>query len=735
MGRDFLYFLMTPDNMFYYIDHGVVMQSGTPKPLIHTPDGWLDIQIGRTRNPRYFALDRTFTLPLDFVLDGAKILKSIFYKQGFEAAIKFAISEKRISFSDDRGVPLLTEDGIRILIDDNTALLTEDVPEYAPVYTLLYAGELDFTQFSQMGTKVTVNAMEGGPSKFLKANENVVREIPFTDSIAVNMTGVRLHQKAEFLVIDNYNEIDGDKYYDGHTLALNFVSQEAITSLGAGDEQRVKASNQAQTLWPANTWFLLSSEESSSIELEWDFNMTATLAPGIAALPGTKFFLQLILLQGPELPMVINELQQIQLDPLMMYNHPINFKGTYSGNVPANHRCILYMSANLNKPFTKFIYGTDPGSLKVKYTYVYPNTVIKAFRPLTLFKALAAKNGINKVSSKTLEKYKDVVITCGDSIRRIEDAVAKTSLSDFFNAFNTILSIGMAVIKDLLVLEEKSFFVNYTEPMNLGAAKTLKVAPAQDQLYNTVKIGFPSQNYEDVNGREEFCNTHTYSLPVTRITKELNLVSPYRADCYGVEFTRINLEGKTTTDDSADNDIFLLHIEDKVIVNPGQPDHGAYNLDRSLNPYASGLLETETVFNLWLSPKQCLYRNGSFVRSCLYKADAEKITFNTTEKNSQLVVSEPDKKIVAERADVMVTDLNPQLYNPIILEIETRVPYEAGPFLKRNIDNTWLFTYDNQSFIGFPVKDSIQPATNGSQVFQMYSAPQNDLDKLIEIMD
>ena len=68
-GPDHIYFLMNQANESYYVASGVVMTSSSPKPLQFSPDGWRNIQIVNQRNAKYFAMDRSFTVPLDYVKD------------------------------------------------------------------------------------------------------------------------------------------------------------------------------------------------------------------------------------------------------------------------------------------------------------------------------------------------------------------------------------------------------------------------------------------------------------------------------------------------------------------------------------------------------------------------------------------------------------------------------------------------------------------------------------------
>lgn len=695
-GRDHIYFLMDSSNKFYHVSNGMVLLSSTPRAIQSTPDGWRNIQITNQRNQKYFAVDRMFSVPLEFVKDGAQILKYLYYNRGLEEKVFLAIAKQQLYL---------------------------DATHYGYYYTLSYKGELDFSNFQHDGPKVTCNIMEGGMVKLIKAFENTNYEIPIDeDAITIKMDGVRLKQSANYLISNGALSTD----LAGHTVDATLLANEAITSIGAQSQQRVVSGNSTSDLWNLGQFFLTTGADAAQVTLNWDFRMTPTLASGIGAIFGTTISLQCRVLESvstefsiPGVPFGRNIDNKGGGDPLLLYNIKHNFQGTVTFTIPANVKCVLYMTANQNRDFTFFTYDND-GEFSIQYSYTHPTSYIKAFRPLDLIQKLIYQltEGQHTIASTTLDAYKDIVVTCGDAIRGIDGAKIKTTFYNFFQGYNTVIGIGAGMVGPQFRMEEKAYWVDYTDPIDLGEVKKLKISPATDFIYNNIKIGYPAQEYEDVNGRQEFNNTHEYRAPVTRVTKTLELVSPYRADCYGIEFTRINLEGKATTDDKADNDIFLIHIKDAPITE----DIGeVWELDRTLNATATGLLETETVFNLYLSPKHCFFRNSNYLRSLFYKQDNQFIRFQTTEKNAALVTD------VTENADVEIGTMDDALFQPNLLDADVRVPANVQTILDLNPVKAFTGTFVGISFTGIIIKVSSRPGDRASQQYQLLAAPNQDL--------
>jgi hypothetical protein len=391
------------------------------------------------------------------------------------------------------------------------------------------------------------------------------------------------------------------------------------------------------------------------------------------------------------------------------------------------------MSANNNRDLTFFTYNNDNGTFGIDYTYVHPQTYIKVLPPEYMFKKLIEKatNGEFLAESVVLASNHNISMTCGDAIRRIPGSKIKTSLSDFFTSYDIQLDLGMGDRSGKVILEPKYTWIDYNNPIDLGEVKGLRVKPATDYLYNTIKYGYPEQNYDDVNGKQEFNNSLLFTTPYTRVAKELSKISPYRADCYGIEFTRINLEGKTTTDNSSDNEVFLIHTE--AATTPDGPDGAPYyKLDRSLNATATGVLDPATVFNIYLSPKRLIERNGRFLHSLFYKLDGGKLLFQTTEKNAELKTTTP---LVIEKADVTIGNLLPQLFSPNLLEFETPAPVDLIEALEASPVRTFIGSYLGVPFAGIPVKVSAASETNEAQDYTLLASPGTSLEPLILIFE
>ncbi|HTE30276.1 MAG TPA: hypothetical protein VK666_07875 [Chryseolinea sp.] len=714
MGKDFLYFLMTADDRFYYEDNGVLMISGTPKPVQSTPDGWLDLEITKMLSDKYYGIDRTFSIPLDFVNDGGFIIKSLYYQYGVEAKVLLVITQRLISFSDDIGVPLLLEDGTRFqLEDDGGALLTEDVPEYGVYYSLLVKAAVNFTEFSHEGPRVTTRLLEAGVSQILKSDENTKVEIFLGDDAElIRFDGVVLQGGGTFQTVS----MEVDILSESTILPINLVGDETRTATARAQSQYYQASSTQ----PGGNEFkvefqttasgfddlggeILSTDTANTFHFDGRIEFDYPYGPGNTQ--ATRFY-------------VVTSTNRLLLFQLVDIH---GFDLNHDFTLEAGER--LFFGANSSPLVGGSPYGVrlKQNDLTLRYKSRKGTTYIKAYRGDVFFKKLAAKNGIPNAKSDALsKKFTKIFITCGDAVRGLPGVSVKTSMSDFFTSLNVPCCLGMTISKEVLILEEKSTMYDFTKPLDLGQSKNARITPSKEHLISGLKIGYPEQDYTDVNGRQEFNNTLEFTTPVKSVSKVLELVSIYRTDCFGMEFLRANFDGRTTTDSSSDNDVFMVYCEDERTVVDGV---SAYNLNRDLNAtVTNGLLEPDSVFNLWFSPKSCVYRQGPYIRSFFYKMDDGDLIFTTAPKNKDLVFN-----TLTEGADVHLSTLGVRLFTPNIIEFETIVAPELRYLFRSNVGATFMTWINDIPFVGLPIKSVMKPATNASQTFTMLSAPQNDM--------
>ncbi len=693
-GKDFQFFLVDELGRCYYIENAIVKLSATPRALEFSPDGWQKLQISWERNNKYFGVTRNFTIPLSFVEDGAYIIRHVHYTSNIENKLYLVVHRKKLNI--DWGVN-----------------------EYAFIYKFLYKGEIDLSTFKQKtindGYKVQVSIMEGGASKLLKSKEGTTYEIPcnenVSDAIKVRLDGIELREKL------NYSIAGIDIQENRFTIPFPYLNSE-------GDSVGIYKTSQnfesiANSAAAVNTYVQTSNNYPFLSVKPITLQISGKLGIGNPA-GGNPFqadvFFMTSLLNRYDL------IRNYTLNPGASMLQPYSLTITLAANEK------LFFLGRKNNTYT----GTDTTiqfsdtSFSFRFSTRGDVSVVYALHGINLFKKLVDKigEGAYQATSNLLTNKKNIAVLSGNNLRGFTDAAIKTTLSDFFAYTNCQYNTGLNTSDTGFEIEAKTKYFDATNPIDLGEVKDLEISVGKEWMYNNLKIGYPSQTYETVNGKQEFNTSFQFQFPINRITKELNLICPYRADGYGIEAIRTATKAKETTDNQSDNDTFIIEIQDT-------PDtDGVYNVKHPTFISVTGLYSYNTAYNIGLSPTRLLYKSGSFIHSGLLGFDASKITFQTGDKNTDLKTVDANGTI-EEKADKLISSLALPLFQPILFDFTTKVMINIPELLEISPNPCFKFIYKQQMYKGFLLKGSFEPSGLEPQAFTLLSSPDNNLNHLI----
>lgn len=141
--------------------------------------------------------------------------------------------------------------------------------------------------------------------------------------------------------------------------------------------------------------------------------------------------------------------------------------------------------------------------------------------------------------------------------------------------------------------------------------------------FSDIEVGYKKQDYDNNNSAiNEFNFTNNYKTDCDISENTLSLISPYRADCYGIEELLVKSGEDESTD--SDNDIFV------VIASASYPENGYWQIDRSItvqNAYS------QTVFNAAIAPNKIILNNEEYIGS-----SAKALKFTSSDANSSAII-------------------------------------------------------------------------------------------------
>ena len=341
------------------------------------------------------------------------------------------------------------------------------------------------------------------------------------------------------------------------------------------------------------------------------------------------------------------------------------------------------------------------------------------------------------------------LLTSGDALRNLPNSVLKTSFEDYFTAHNCMFNSAMYYDKSLdevFMTYKYDVFDLASATLSIGEVNNIEVAPLTQEMFAKLRIGYRMNSYDEVNGKDEFNKELQFQSGLTRVTSERNLVSPYRADMYGIELTRANLNEKTQADESTDNDIFWVHADLSTIagqIPAGLPGAGEdyYDLYRDNTLTITGLYSANTAFNIDFSPKRRMFAHGYWIRSVLYPPIPNTLTYTTSSKTASGNVgmaTDDGVTIITEQANESISSLPPtgegtprnQVLFPLVFTVEVKVPTNIS-ILMANPHREIEFTYNGITGYGWLLQVSDEPSFTPKQTYKLIASTTNTLTDLI----
>lgn len=525
------YFIIDDLGRSYTVRNGIITATAQRIPLPQSPDGWQDISLIFQRDfTKGIGLNRSFALPFGFVRDGATILRKTFYNENIERRLYLVIQQ------------------LTLEIDETTFLWR---------YRYFTKQEFDFPKLKDAAYKVTVPLSQGGIQRLFDANRDTQYEIPFDrDSIIVKNDGLFLYETYNFLIPAINDSTTGFTHttpgVPHHFIGIAFTTKDGNASGFAVESSFYEdiPSNPNDSADITIDWqnslhyFFTATQDIDGVQIKGQLKVRSTVAGDV------NYAAFLYKNDGTGITLCAGGITK---------NGFTTFEIDETINVKAGEKYFLIGSLGGYGEALQY----EETRLTINLHSRYKATYSKAFKGLDLLKKLLAKMGIDPAlcSSALLASVENILITCGNAIRGLQGSAIKTSLSEFLEFCRTEHAAGYGIEQGKLVIEGFAHFLNTAVIKPLGEAKDLEASYAEDLMANTVKAGYPNADIDNVNGKYEPNNTYLFSTPITKVVREHNLVCPYYAQPYLIETIRLNLDGKTTTDNASDNQTFLLNAD------------------------------------------------------------------------------------------------------------------------------------------------------------------------------
>lgn len=737
----FKFYLKSNDTTFFHVANGSVVQTDVKTEVVSSVNDWANAQISFKRNDTYWTAFREYSVPMKFVLDGAKILRSIYYTEGFTGKCIFYI---------------------------------EKLNRTTRQYEYWFDGDIDFSQSVDQDNYFQVNLMERGLIGLIRNREDVEYEIPLTgpDVVSGRLEGVKLGAKSSWVLGDSISD-DGSFPPLVHTsvAATNlpntvlggeiFMTTQFGSDIQAGDfiiprDQEygyfqhnnidtLAFSAKRSTLRNTAQWF----DVNFSGKLQIAVNIQASSSP-----VGTQTF-QVDLCIGA----TSNAGVRLASKNILVGQSPIMANNTwYDFGIPINgylsdleEGCSVYIYTRFKQvsgenaaATIRSVYYTNTATMSINYRAMVTPTVYSGLRLVDLFKRLVDKctdgqysavssflSNSTNYSAQRAANFDNApyltIATSGNALRGLPESTIKTSIKEFHRTVWAEYGLCLSIEGNTVRMEPLSYYFSDDVLLHVGLINSVQIKTYVDKVVNRVSVGYASYDNNNVEGKNEFNTGLKFLIKEnTVINKEEDIVSPYRADVYGIESVRAETFDQDKKDNRSDNDTFLIEVDQT-------PVSGFLVPYRPLGSVITGVDDPVGIYNVSLSPKRSLYRHLPRLRSIVKKGILE---FQTSDENPDLI-SNLGSGTIAETANVDLT-LNTAfgnsvlpLFQPIVIEFDCAPPYNLAEILGLQTKGCISFDHMGTTFKGFILDVGCTPATNDKYNFKLLSHPGNDLSKLI----
>lgn len=298
-------------------------------------------------------------------------------------------------------------------------------------------------------------------------------------------------------------------------------------------------------------------------------------------------------------------------------------------------------------------------------------------KPVTLLNRLlksmnGGKDGLTGVIVPSGERRLDnALILAAESARQLPKAKIYSSFTKFANWMSSVFGYVYDINEKTVTFRpRRDYFGNeVVKEIKDFNGYGMKVNPSL--IYSQVNVGYEKQDYDSVNGKDEFRFTNIYNTGITLTDNRLELISPYRADAYGIEFLTQKI-GEDTTDNESDTGVFFVCAYDNGT---------EYRLDRDV--LVSGVISPRTMFNVMYAPTSMIEANADYLGGFISELD-----YASSEGNTSVII---DEKV--ENRDI---ELGGGLFTATEVEVET-----SDVELPKDLTGVVTFEYQGELVKGY----------------------------------
>ena len=716
----FRFYLKDSFGTYYTVDAGgFVSLSLTKTPIKYAPKGWKATQIRRKRSLMYMGILTEMSTPYQFVLDGATILRFIFYAAGPDAECVLEIEKL-----------------------NNTNWL------YAPYYV----GDIDFKSFSDSEGVVEVEIVQGGVNALIERNAKKTYEIDLlqSDSSLIAMDGMSLRNRSVL-----QHKTLGPPYFVGNQIspAVNVFSNESNIGIAVIDRPTPVTGTYGDAFIDKAVFF--RAPINGNVEFAYSFNVNLIDTGVSPSNPLAEDFDVFLLQKTTGGTKTTHSLYHTNGfgSPATSFGNNI-FAGTKNITVAQGDAFSLIMLLGLGNGTAIVAYNVQLGQMTLTYNtraalsycraYQYHKVTELLMDKVSEGQASLIKTFLESATSRVDNRPLWTWLAPAEGMRDIPDVKYKVSWEKLFQDLKSRWGLAMGVSGNGVKLAPLAEFFEDTQAADLGTVSGLIVMPALELLFSTFKVGDTAGDNDALQGRYEINAPQEWAVSPTKTEGEYNMLSDFISGMYTLENIRVAQRGKDTTDKKQDGRICVIETNSTVDA------AGAYPLYRPQNSapnYAFGLIDnaaTGTAYNLTLTPARNILRNKStFAVQLFFNRAGKKLKFISAERDGFLSSDFGSGQIIDRLQSISdiehvgipaggIRDFSEPPFLPVLFKFRCEEPDGLYAALEANPNGYLKFrcSKTNTYFKGFIFELIHHPGDNSALDCVLLAHPETDLSTL-----
>ena len=203
-----------------------------------------------------------------------------------------------------------------------------------------------------------------------------------------------------------------------------------------------------------------------------------------------------------------------------------------------------------------------------------------------------------------IEIFDRTKIIAGEELRQISGAKLYSTFQQFCDWIESVFGYSYRVEGNVVHFMHRSSLFGSDVVKLIDTIRDFKYSINTEIIYAEVQAGYSKKEYGEINGRYETNFTNYYTTGYNATDKKLQLISKYRADSYGIEYT-IRKGDSESKDDKADEDVFVVSV----------------------------LNNTYMTYNTIYRPEVCIANNAAFI-AALGNGKAITLTMTSSDGNN-----------------------------------------------------------------------------------------------------